>query len=391
MALDRDWVHSLVEQREPETPTLEFKRQPYASDDRGRKEFASDVASLANAHGGILLIGIDEDEDGRAREIVPLAGNEDGEKQRIDQWLARQVIPRLQSYDVTTIAVEGGFVMAIQIPQQFTGPFQASHGTWTRFPIRTGRITADMDYAQLANAFGQRSRIAADLREWRSARLQLLQSWLGTRINDQSWGFLHVMPLSSFADRRRIDWSGVRRGGFSFRQHPGNTRFNVDGLISTIAPAQPQQPRTEYVQFFRNGCIEHGWHVGTMKADAPYVRGIRSAVIMQDSIPKIAQALMSVELDGTLAMGLSLVNILGKQLEDYSLQSGFMFDSASEPFPESGIELEEDVFSDLSALADTPRHLPRLFTDLSRAFGLDACQYFDDTGAIHPNLARYLS
>ena len=184
MALDEEWVHSLVEQREPETPGLEFKRQPYATDDRGRKEFASDVASFANAHGGTLLIGMDEDAEGRAREIVPLTGSEDVEKQRIDQWLARQVIPRLQSYSVVTIAVEGGFVMAIQIPQQFTGPFQASHGTWTRFPIRTGVITTDMDYAQLANAFGQRSRIAADLREWRSSRLQLLQSGLGTRINN---------------------------------------------------------------------------------------------------------------------------------------------------------------------------------------------------------------
>lgn len=391
MALDEEWVHSLVEQREPETPGLEFKRQPYATDDRGRKEFASDVASFANAHGGTLLIGMDEDAEGRAREIVPLTGSEDVEKQRIDQWLARQVIPRLQSYSVVTIAVEGGFVMAIQIPQQFTGPFQASHGTWTRFPIRTGVITTDMDYAQLANAFGQRSRIAADLREWRSSRLQLLQSGLGTRINNQSWGFLHVMPLSSFADRRRVDWSGVRDEGFSFRQYSGSTRFNVDGLITTMAPTQSQQPRTEYIQFFRNGCIEHGWHVGTMKADAPYVRGIRSAGILHDSIPKIARAMRSVDLDGSVAMGLSLINILGKKLEDYSLQGGFVFDAHSEPFPESGIELEEDVFPDLSALADTPRHLPRLFTDVSRAFGLDVCQYFDDTGAIHPNFARYLA
>lgn len=389
MAINREWVLSLVEQREPETPILEYKRQLYANDDRGRRDFASDVAALANAHGGTLLIGIDEDEDGRARVLCPLAGNEDAEKQRIDQWLGRQITPRLQSYDVVTIAVDGGFVMAIRIPQQFAGPFQATHGTWTRFPIRTGRITADMDYSQLANAFGQRSRIAADLRDWRAARLEWLQAALGTRINNQSWGFLHVMPLSAFSERRRVDWSAIRQDGFRFRDYSGNSRFNADGLIVTLAPAPSHEPRTEYVQFFRNGCVEHGWHVGTMQADAPYVRGIRSASVLQDSIPKIAAALSSVDLDGSVAMGLSLVNILGKQLEGYSANGAFMWDAHSEPFAESCIELEEDVFPDVATLAETGRHLPRLFTDLCRAFGLDECEYFDAAGALHLNLRRY--
>lgn len=389
MALDAEWVRSLVDQKEPETATLEYKRQHYATDDRGRKEFASDVVSLANAHGGILLIGIDEDDDGRARAIVPLTGNEDAEMQRVDQWLARQIFPRLQSYELRTISVDGGFVLALRIPQQFAGPFQASHGTWTRFPLRTGRITADMDYWQLASAFGQRSRIVSDMRAWRTARLAQLRSWLGTRMNNQSWGFLHIMPLSAFAEGQRVDWGRVRAEGFVFRDYRGNTKFNADGLIATLVPSQSPLPLTEYVQFFRNGCVEHAWHAGTTQEDAAYVRGIRSACILLDSIPRISEELRRVDLDGSVAMGLALTNIHGKRLEGHEVQNGFVFDDHSEPFVNQSIDLDDVLFPDLATLSDAKGHLPDQFREICRAFGRDGCNYFDANGAISPQFARY--
>lgn len=387
MAWNSDSIRSLVEQKEPETGTLEFKRQLYTTDDRGRKEFASDVASLANSHGGTIIIGIEEDDDGRAKAIVPIVGSEETEMHRTDQWLARQVFPRLQSYDLRTIPVDGGFVMAIQIPQQFAGPFQASHGTWTRFPLRTGRITADMDYWQLAAGFGQRSRIAAEMRAWRETRLAQLRGWMGTRIADQSWGFLHIMPLGTFEQHRRVDWGHVRTNGFMFRDYRGNTKFNADGLVATLTPAHAQL--VEYLQFFRNGCVEHAWHVGTMQADAPYVRGIRAARVLLDSIPKIAEELRRVDLEGSVAMGLALVNIQGKKLEGYEPQGGFDWEAPSEPFVDDSIDLEEIVFPDLSYLGDAPRHLPDQFRDLCRAFGFDGCNYFDDDGAVSRRFARY--
>ena len=387
--IDSAWIISLIEQREPETPTLEYKRQPYASDDRGRRDFASDVAALANSHGGTLLIGVGEDDDGRACALHPLTGNEDAEKQRIDQWLARQIFPRPQGYDVHAIPVDGGFVMAIQIPQQFGGPFQASHGTWSRFPIRTGRITTDMDYWQLASAFGQRSRIASDMRAWRAQRLCKLEESLGSSLSKQSWGLMHIMPLTSFTDSPRIDWNTARWSDLSFRGYRANTRFNADGLIATLSPSLSPQSRSEYLQFFRNGCIEHGWNAGSNNAESPYVRGIRSAAILRDSIPQIAEQLRSIDLQGSLAMGVALLNIQGKRLENYSVTNNYVFDDHTDPFPENSIAFEEDVFSDLPALSDMGSHLPRVFTDLCRAFGLDSCNFFDDKGNIHPGFLRY--
>lgn len=88
-------------------------------------------------------------------------------------------------------------------------------------------------------------------------------------------------------------------------------------------------------------------------------------------------------------MGVALVNVKGKRFENYSVTSGYLFDDHSEPFPEESIALEEDVFPDLQTLTDTTSHLPRLLTDLSRAFGLDQCNYFDRSGNIHPGLLRY--
>lgn len=387
--LNAEWVLSLLEQGEPETQTLDYKRQAYSTEDKGRKDFATDIAALANANGGILLIGMDEDEVGRAQEICPLTGNEDAEKQRIHQWLHRQIEPKLRTYEVITIAVEGGFVMAIQIPQQFYGPFQAKHGNWTRFPVRIGTITMDLNYNQLANAFGQQSRIASEMRAWRAARLNWLQEWIGVRLREQSWGFLHAMPLSAFSEAHRVDWGGIRRNPIQIRGYQANTRFNADGLLATMQPNPSAEPRDEYVQFFRNGCVEYAWHIGTRNAELPHVRGIRSAHVLLDILPTIASAMDTVELSSSVAIGISFVKIQGKHLEDYSEQGGWIFDGRSEAFPDGALVLDELLLPDVATLADVAKYLPDQFTDICRAFGLDECNYFDESGAIAADFHRY--
>ena len=54
-------IQALVNNEEPESVTLEYKREIDASPG-GKKELAKDVSAMANSQGGLLVIGLDEEQ-----------------------------------------------------------------------------------------------------------------------------------------------------------------------------------------------------------------------------------------------------------------------------------------------------------------------------------------
>ena len=58
---DVEW---LVDTRVQESVDIEYKSQLYGPDDSSRREMLRDIASMANASGGLILVGIEEDGEG---------------------------------------------------------------------------------------------------------------------------------------------------------------------------------------------------------------------------------------------------------------------------------------------------------------------------------------
>lgn len=68
-----DDLQGLITAGAREGAGLEFKEAMYDRRDPGHvRELLRDVASIANAVGGVLLIGMREDGDGTAIELVPV-------------------------------------------------------------------------------------------------------------------------------------------------------------------------------------------------------------------------------------------------------------------------------------------------------------------------------
>ena len=65
-------IQNLVGMREDRD--LEFKRERYGTSDGQKKEAAYDVAALANASGGVIIIGMQEDGSDVAAGFVPPRG-----------------------------------------------------------------------------------------------------------------------------------------------------------------------------------------------------------------------------------------------------------------------------------------------------------------------------
>ncbi len=59
---------------QPEAVWLEFKTSPYQlSDERQKFELAKDVSAMANADGGVILMGVETQKDERRQEDVATA------------------------------------------------------------------------------------------------------------------------------------------------------------------------------------------------------------------------------------------------------------------------------------------------------------------------------
>jgi hypothetical protein len=107
-----------------ETICLEFKREldAYgAPDDRarqqGRKEFCRDVAALANAWGGCLLIGVAEGDGPTARVALRLHGinDYDGRRRWMEQAIDRFLVPKVPVF-INELVVEHQTIIAVNVP-----------------------------------------------------------------------------------------------------------------------------------------------------------------------------------------------------------------------------------------------------------------------------------
>lgn len=71
--IDASDIERLVALGVKEDDSLEFKREPWA-DEEGKKECAKDIAALANAQGGGIVVGIAE-RDGIAAGATPFVSS----------------------------------------------------------------------------------------------------------------------------------------------------------------------------------------------------------------------------------------------------------------------------------------------------------------------------
>lgn len=83
-------IQNLIDNQEEESIVLEFKREL----DSNSKEVAKDFSAMANSEGGIIIYGLDEDEDDKAKEIMWLDSSERLEE-KIESILSTTINPQM--------------------------------------------------------------------------------------------------------------------------------------------------------------------------------------------------------------------------------------------------------------------------------------------------------
>ncbi|MFF4414234.1 helix-turn-helix domain-containing protein [Streptosporangium sp. NPDC001559] len=155
-----------------EAEDLDYKRELYKRDDTAKRNLCGDVAALANTRGGILILGADEDDQGRATAL-PGVDLSDGEATRMQQILAGGLAPRPP---VDIIPVEnpaapgtGCYVIAVAAGPRY--PYGVLINNGYRYPRRVGTTIGYLTEPEIETAYRRRDAARRDQAE-RAGRIE---------------------------------------------------------------------------------------------------------------------------------------------------------------------------------------------------------------------------
>ncbi len=272
--IDESDLQTLVDNQVPEGKTIEYKSILPGNADVDKKEFLADVSSFANAAGGDLLFGIEE----QAGIPTTLTGIQladvDTQKLRLESILRDGIDPKLSRVDIHPVALASKpshYILILRVQKSWLvhrvvfkdhGHFYSRHSA--------GKYRLDVD--ELRTAFELLGTMAERIRDFRAERLSRIGAGeeTPTLLDEQAAKLiLHMIPSSAFNPSVSVDvkalndyskWDLMRPLVVWGTQPPTSIRFNLDGIARsaqwTRNPAAPVLMPAGYVQVFRNGIVE---------------------------------------------------------------------------------------------------------------------------------------
>lgn len=149
-------IDILVGEHMSERQHLEFKATLNHQDDSDRLELLRDIASMTNAGGGYIIIGIHDDGNGRAQTY---AANLLGDRQRIKQAITSlcldHISDRIDGLEIRLREVKGNPLVIVRIPTSTRIPHMVTLGHRTDFYTRYEDGKREMTLSEIREAFNQ--------------------------------------------------------------------------------------------------------------------------------------------------------------------------------------------------------------------------------------------
>lgn len=248
----------LIEERISEDKVLDFKRDLKVDADIDKKELAKDVCAFANSSGGIILIGVDEDDNAKASELTGVdIKSEDVLIRKIQQILQARISPRIPGIRFRKIDLENGrSVFAVEIPKSFVSPHMVKED---RFYFRDSAMRHMMDEQELRIAFVASENVKERVKQLRERRIMDILADDGPVKTIPGAKFvLHIVPLEAFERERKLDIKGILHGNFTDICPEGihivDVRYSLDGFVGYNS--KQKDPARSFVVVFYNGIIE---------------------------------------------------------------------------------------------------------------------------------------
>ncbi|MFG1404143.1 AlbA family DNA-binding domain-containing protein [Xanthobacter sediminis] len=260
-----DDIEKLVFYRRSEGVTLDFKEAFPSADHKGTRDFLADVTAFANTDGGDIVIGVREDGNGTAAELVGIdAAGLDEALRRIDDQLRNCIDPRIPFFRVRTISlVNGKAVLVMRVGASLIAPHRVVFDKSSRFYRRGNRSNYEMSTAELRQSFAASNDLPHRIRDLHRKAVEAIGGKdMPCRVQDGPTAVLTVAPLSVLREQRDVDFT--REVAVLPTRHTSNISMviGLDGVVvHSPIDAQTRAVRTWSVNH-RLGYLDFAWSVG---------------------------------------------------------------------------------------------------------------------------------
>lgn len=191
---------------------LDFKAEDsYTSSPEGLDELAKDVTGMANAQGGLLVIGIAEDGNGSADH--PKQANLGISDKKINQMtnaLRSRVVPLYPDIEIRALedpATPGRGFYLVGIPRSPLAPHAVRRSMRPEYSyaLRVGRTTAWLEETEIAARYRDRFRLAEDHVVQVRRVFEQGRGWQPHNQDVSSWVWLDVAVVPAVPAQRRIN------------------------------------------------------------------------------------------------------------------------------------------------------------------------------------------
>ncbi|MEV0307817.1 AlbA family DNA-binding domain-containing protein [Nonomuraea fuscirosea] len=175
-----------------EAEDLEYKRELYGNGDSQRRELCKDVAALANTRGGLLVVGIQENDQGRAIALSDVSLS-DAEATRMHQTIGSGVhpLPTFEIIPVENPATPGAGCYVIVVAAGPRQPYAVAVNDGYRYPRRIGMTIGYLTEPEIETAYRRRDSVRRD----QAARAHEVEEAIIRRLpTDRPWVMVSLVP-----------------------------------------------------------------------------------------------------------------------------------------------------------------------------------------------------
>jgi hypothetical protein len=191
---------------------IDFKSALVGGTSEDRKKFLADVCAFANAHGGELVLGIQENAAGAASAVAPLVLNPDAEILRLENMIADGLDPKLFGVRMRAVPYGGGHVLVIRVPKSVSGTHRSKADQ--HFYVRESRSNRQLDVPAIRTRFEGEMTRQTRLENYLAQRYAaLLLDSTAMPMMPGPKGAVHIFPALRGFDDEQFNVSNVSTVG----------------------------------------------------------------------------------------------------------------------------------------------------------------------------------
>jgi len=318
--LEESDIRALLDDEVPESKVIDYKRCLPGPSDLEKKEFLRDVSSFANASGGHLLYGIDE-ENGVPVQICSLSDiDPDHEILRLESMVQTGIAPRIPGISMRAVPLSGGgSVIVVRIPKSWASPHMITKGS-SRFYSRNSAGKYPLDVFEIRTAFSLTGTAVEMMREHRSAALgRIVAAETPAPLGNGPKIVFSIIPFAAFEPSSSFDVSSLVR---DYRSGRGALplpltglftwwRYNFDGLLT-------YDDRGSYTQVFVSGIVEAVDSVilGDRSKDLgeKTIASLRYESALLEALPRYTAMMERLGVEPPVFVMVSLIGVKGRSI-----------------------------------------------------------------------------